>query len=107
MSKLLSVSDDTFEKQVLDENKPVLVHFWAEWCSPCRMMEPILDDIAVEYQEQVKVVKFNLEDNQIIPALYAVRATPTLILFKQGSVDAISVGPKNKMQLTAFLTQNL
>ena len=108
MSKnILALSDGTFEQDVLNSDVPVLVDYWAEWCGPCKMIAPLLDDVASEYVGRVKVAKLNIDDNQGIPAKYGVRGIPTLMLFKHGEVAATKVGALSKSQLTAFLDQNI
>lgn len=108
MSKnILALSDSTFEQDVLKSDIPVLVDYWAEWCGPCKMIAPLLDDIASEYAGRVKVAKINIDDNQGTPAKYGVRGIPTLMLFKNGEVESTKVGALSKSQLTAFLDQNI
>ncbi|CAA6806026.1 MAG: Thioredoxin [uncultured Thiotrichaceae bacterium] len=108
MSKnILALSDGTFEQDVLKSDVPVLVDYWAEWCGPCKMIAPLLDDVASEYAGRVKVAKLNIDDNQGVPAKYGVRGIPTLMLFKNGEVEATKVGALSKSQLTAFLDQNI
>lgn len=108
MSKnILALSDSTFEEDVLKSDIPVLVDYWAEWCGPCKMIAPLLDDVASEYAGRVKVGKLNIDDNQGAPGKYGVRGIPTLMLFKNGEVEATKVGALSKSQLTAFLDQNI
>lgn len=108
MSQLIHhVSDDAFEPEVLQAQGPVLVDYWAEWCGPCKMIAPILDDIAKEYDGRLKVVKVNIDDNQRTPAKYGIRGIPTLMLFKNGNIEATKVGALSKSQLTAFIDSNL
>nr|CAA6827921.1 MAG: Thioredoxin [uncultured Thiotrichaceae bacterium] len=108
MSKnILALSDGTFEQDVLNSDIPVLVDYWAEWCGPCKMIAPLLDDVASEYAGRVKVAKLNIDDNQGTPGKYGVRGIPTLMLFKGGEVEATKVGALSKSQLTAFLDQNI
>ncbi|WP_321325844.1 thioredoxin TrxA [Thiomicrorhabdus sp.] len=102
---MISTSDSNFEAEVLQSDLPVLVDFWAEWCGPCKMIAPILDDISTEYAGKVKVAKLNIDENPSTPPKYGVRGIPTLMLFKNGEVDATQVGAKS--QLTAFLDGNL
>lgn len=104
---MISTSDSNFEAEVLQSDLPVLVDFWAEWCGPCKMIAPILDDIATEYEGKVKVAKLNIDENPATPPKYGVRGIPTLMLFKNGEVDATQVGALSKSQLTAFLDGNL
>ena len=101
------ISDASFEADVLQADKPVLVDYWAEWCGPCKMIAPILDDIAKEYAGKVKIAKINIDENQQTPAQFGVRGIPTLMLFKAGSVEATKVGALSKSQLVAFLDGHL
>jgi len=101
------VSDDTFEAEVLQSQQPVLVDYWAEWCGPCKMIAPILDEIAKEYAGKLKVAKVNIDDNQATPAKFGIRGIPTLMLFKNGNVEATKVGALSKSQLAAFIDSNL
>lgn len=105
--KIISTSDANFETEVLSSDLPVLVDFWAEWCGPCKMIAPILDDVATEYAGKVKVVKLNIDENPATPPQYGVRGIPTLMLFKNGQVDATQVGALSKSQLCGFLDNNL
>ncbi|HRD34244.1 MAG TPA: thioredoxin TrxA [Rhodocyclaceae bacterium] len=101
------ITDASFEAEVLQEQTPVLVDYWAEWCGPCKMIAPILDDVAKEYAGKLKVAKLNIDDNQDTPAKFGIRGIPTLMLFKGGNVEATKVGALSKSQLTAFLDSNL
>lgn len=105
--KILYVTDDTFEDNILKGEGPVLVDFWAEWCGPCKMIAPILDEIADEYSGRVTVAKLNIDDNPATPPKYGIRGIPTLMLFKNGNVEATKVGAVSKSQLTAFIDSNL
>lgn len=101
------LSDDSFEEEVLKSDQPVLVDYWAEWCGPCKMIAPILEEIAGEYDGKVKITKLNIDENPNTPPQYGIRGIPTLMLFKNGGVEATKVGALSKSQLTAFLDQNI
>ena len=101
------VTDATFEAEVLKAAGPVLVDYWAEWCGPCKMIAPVLDDIATTYEGKVTIAKLNIDDNQETPAKHGVRGIPTLMLFKNGNVEATKVGALSKSQLQAFLDANI
>ncbi len=101
------VTDDTFDAEVLQAPEPVLVDYWAEWCGPCKMIAPVLDEIANEYAGRLKVAKMNIDDSQITPANYGVRSIPTLMLFKNGNIEATTLGALSKSQLAAFIDSNL
>ena len=105
--KIIALSDSRFEDEVLKSKTPVLVDYWAEWCGPCKMITPILEDIAGEYSDRLKVAKLNIDDNPETPPKYGIRGIPTLMLFKDGQVEATKVGALSKSQLTAFLDQNI
>ncbi|MGB4812981.1 MAG: thioredoxin TrxA [Methylophilaceae bacterium] len=108
MSELIThLSDTSFEEDVLQSQLPVLVDYWAEWCGPCKMIAPILDEISKEYAGRLKVGKLNIDDNQQTPPKYGIRGIPTLMLFKNGNVEATKVGALSKSQLTAFIDSNL
>tara|TARA_Y100001934_G_C11927147_1_gene574004 strand:+ start:143 stop:475 length:333 start_codon:yes stop_codon:yes gene_type:complete len=104
---IFHISDESFETEVLQSEKPVLIDYWAEWCGPCKMIAPILDEIALEYSDRLKVVKLNIDDNPQTPPKYGIRGIPTLMVFKGGQVEATKVGAVSKTQLTAFLDDNL
>ena len=101
------ISDATFESDVIQSDKPVLVDYWAEWCGPCKMIAPILDEVAGQYGDKLQVAKMNVDENREIPAKFGIRGIPTLMLFKNGELAATKVGAMSKAQLTAFLEQQL
>ena len=101
------VTDGNFESEVLQSQTPVLVDYWAEWCGPCKMIAPILDDVAKDYAGKLKVAKLNIDDNQNTPANYGVRGIPTLMIFKNGAVEATKVGAMSKSQLSSFIDSHL
>ena len=105
--KIVAVSDDNFEEEVLKAGTPVLVDYWAEWCGPCKMIAPVLDEIADEYDGRLKLAKLNIDDNPNTPPRYGIRGIPTLMLFKDGEVEATKVGAVSKSQLTAFIDSNI
>jgi thioredoxin 1 len=104
---IIHISDEGFEQEVLQSSVPVLVDYWAEWCGPCKMIAPILDEISKEYEGRLKVAKLNIDDNQNTPPKYGIRGIPTLMLFKNGNVEATKVGALSKSQLTAFIDSNI
>jgi len=104
---IVHASDQDFEEVVLQSNTPVLVDYWAEWCGPCKMIAPILEEIAGEYGDRLKIVKLNIDENPETPPKYGIRGIPTLMLFKSGNVEATKVGALSKSQLTAFIDSNL
>lgn len=106
-SNIVHTTDATFDRDVLKSDKPVLLDFWAEWCGPCKMIAPILDDIAKDYGDKVRIAKLNIDENPATPPKYGIRGIPTLILFKNGTVEAQKVGAVSKSQLAAFLDSNL
>jgi thioredoxin 1 len=107
MSEIKHTSDATFESDVLKSDRPVLVDYWAEWCGPCRMIAPILDEVSKDYQGRLTVAKLNVDENQQTPAKYGIRGIPTLMLFKNGAVVGTKVGALSKSQLTAFIDSNI
>ena len=105
--KIIHITDDTFEQEVLQSHTPVLVDYWAEWCGPCKMIAPILDEVSKDYGERVQIAKMNVDENRDVPAKYGIRGIPTLMLFKDGQLAATKVGALSKAQLTAFLDGHL
>jgi len=101
------VSDASFDEDVMKAGKPVLVDYWAEWCGPCKMIAPILDEVAKTYDGKLQIAKMNVDENRDVPAKYGIRGIPTLMLFKDGQLAATKVGALSKSQLTAFLDGNL
>jgi len=101
------VSDTTFDTEVLQAPLPVLVDYWAEWCGPCRMIAPILDEIAKEYAGRLSIAKLNVDENQQTPQKFGIRGIPTLMLFKNGNIEATKVGALSKSQLTAFIDSHI
>lgn len=104
---IVHVTDDSFEDEVLKSPEPVLVDYWADWCGPCKMIAPVLDEIANEYAGKIKVAKLNIDENPNTPPRYGIRGIPTLMLFREGEVEATKVGAVSKSQLTAFIDSNL
>lgn len=104
---IVNVTDDSFEEEVLQSTTPVLVDYWADWCGPCKMIAPVLSELAEEYVGRVKVAKLNIDENPNTPPRYGIRGIPTLMLFKNGNVEATKVGAVSKSQLTAFVDSNL
>lgn len=104
---IINVTDATFEDEVVKADGPVLVDYWAEWCGPCKMIAPVLEEIAKEYDGQLKVCKLNIDENNETPPKFGIRGIPTLMLFKGGNVEATKVGALSKSQLSAFIDANL
>jgi thioredoxin 1 len=101
------VTDDTFDQEVMKSDKPVLVDYWAEWCGPCKMIAPILDEIANDYADRLKVAKLDVDANSQTPQKYGIRGIPTLMIFKNGAVEATKTGACSKSQLTAFIDSHI
>lgn len=106
-SDIVYVTDDSFEEDVLKSEIPVLVDYWAEWCGPCKMIAPILEEIVGDYVGKLKVAKLNIDENSATPPKFGIRGIPTLMIFKDGDVEATKVGALSKSQLTAFIDSNL
>jgi thioredoxin 1 len=104
---IVHVTDDSFESDVLKSSEPVLIDYWAEWCGPCKMIAPVLDEIAGDYNGRLKIAKLNIDENPNTPPRYGIRGIPTLMLFKNGEVEATKVGAVSKSQLVAFIDSNL
>ena len=104
---IIHVSDESFEQEVLQSDKPVFIDYWAEWCGPCKMIAPVLEEVASEYSDKIRVAKLNIDDNPATPPKYGIRGIPTLMLFQNGEVEATKVGAVSKAQLTAFLDENI
>jgi len=104
---IVNVTDASFEQDVLKSDVPVLVDYWAEWCGPCKMIAPVLEEVADEYEGKLKICKLNIDENEQTPPKFNIRGIPTLMLFKNGNVDATKVGALSKSQLAAFLDSNL
>nr|WP_222868138.1 thioredoxin [Saccharophagus sp. K07] len=107
MSKIVNVTDETFEQEVLKSDLPVLVDFWAPWCGPCKMIAPVLEEMSGVYEGKLKIVKVDVDVNRNAPSTYNVRGIPTLILFKQGKAESTKVGALSRTQLTAFIDSSL
>ncbi len=104
---IVYVTDDTFDQEVLQSEIPVLVDYWAEWCGPCKMIAPILEEIVGDYAGKLKIAKLNIDENSATPPKFGIRGIPTLMIFKDGDVEATKVGALSKSQLTAFIDSSL
>jgi len=104
--QITTITDADFETEVLNSDEPVLVDYWAEWCGPCKALTPVLEDVAPEYAGKVKIVKMNIDENPDTPVKYGIRSIPTLMLFKNGSVEGMKLGAMNKADLTKFIDEN-
>ena len=107
VASIKHVTDASFEADVLQSTQPVLVDYWAEWCGPCKMIAPILDEVSITYAGKLQVTKMNVDENRDIPAKFGIRGIPTLMLFKGGILAATKVGAMSKAQMTAFIDQQL
>ena len=104
---IIKTSDDSFEADVLNSDQPVLVDFWAEWCGPCKMIAPVLEEIASEYDGKLKIAKLNIDENDATAPKFGIRSIPTLMIFKGGNVEATKVGALSKTELAAFIDQTI
>lgn len=104
---ILTVTDDSFDTDVLGSDVPVLVDFWAEWCGPCKMIAPVLAEVAAEYEGKIKVAKLNIDQNEATAPKFGIRSIPTLILFKGGNAEATKIGAMSKSELTSFIDQSI
>ena len=106
-NEIIHLTDETFKKEVLESSLPVLVDYWAEWCGPCKMIAPILDSLIPEYEGRIKITKLNIDENSQTPIEYVVRSIPTLMIFKDGKVEATKVGALSKSDLMAFIDSSI
>ena len=106
-ANIVAVTDDSFEEDVLKSETPVLVDYWAEWCGPCKMIAPLIDEISQDYADKIRIAKLNVDENPVTPQQHNIRGIPTLMIFKDGSVAATKVGAVSKSQLTDFIDSNL
>jgi thioredoxin 1 len=104
---IVHVTDSSFEEEVLQSHMPVLVDYWAPWCAPCRMIAPLLDEISEEYKAKLKIAKLNIDENQTTPMKYGIKGIPTLMIFKEGNVEATKIGGLSKSQLAAFIDSHI
>ena len=104
---IISLTDDSFDADVLQSDVPVLVDYWAEWCGPCKMIAPVLEEIAEEYAGKLKVAKLNIDQNEATPPKFGIRGIPTLMIFKNGQIEGTKVGALSKSQLTAFIDSTI
>jgi thioredoxin 1 len=107
MSNIINISDETFENEVLNSPLPVLLDYWAEWCGPCKMIAPILEEISTDYAGKLTIAKINIDDNPATPAKFGVRGIPTLMIFINGNIEATKVGALSKSQLSAFIDSTI
>jgi thioredoxin 1 len=105
--QIVHLTDDTFDQEVLQSDVPVLVDYWAEWCGPCKMIGPILEELATEYGDKIKIAKINIDDNAQTPPKFGIRSIPTLMVFKNGAVEGTKVGAASKSDLAAFIESSI